>query len=229
MSPIDRGVPLVLAVALLAGALGAAAGAGARVLLGRMRRGARVGPPSCEIAVAVAWAAVGAGWAGGAVPGAWVPALAGLGWFGVATAVVDLRHHRIPDALTLPALPLALASALPLGARAVGWAAVGALVAAGGHAAVHLLVPRAMGAGDVKLAGPLGAVLGAAGWPAALLALPLAAALAALLTAVVGVGGLVSGVLRRGSAVPHGPSMVVAAAAVAAALVLGATGIPPPR
>jgi leader peptidase (prepilin peptidase)/N-methyltransferase len=224
MSPMERGLPLVLAVVLLAAVLGAGAGAGARVLLGRMRRGARVGPPLCEVAVALGWAAVGAGWAAGVVPGGWVPALAGLAWFGVATAAVDLRHHRIPDALTLPALPLALASTLPLGTPAVLWAAVGALVAFGGHAAVHLLVPRAMGAGDVKLAGPLGAVLGAAGWPA----VPLAAALAALLTAAVGVGGLLTGALRRGSAVPHGPSMVVAAAAVTAALVLGTTGIPPP-
>jgi leader peptidase (prepilin peptidase)/N-methyltransferase len=224
MVPIDRGLPLVPAVALLGGVLGAAAGTGARVLLGRMRRGARIGPPLCEFAVALAWAAVGAGWATGAVPGRWVPALAGLAWFGVATAAVDLRHHRIPDALTLPALPLALAAMLPLGAPAVAWAAVGALAAFGGHAVLHLVAPRAMGAGDVKLAGSLGAVLGATGWPA----VPLAAVLAALLTAVVGAGGLLSGVLRPGAAVPHGPSMVLAAAAVTVAAVLGPTGVPPP-
>jgi leader peptidase (prepilin peptidase) / N-methyltransferase len=221
--PFGGGPALVCAV-LLAALLGAVAGAGARLVLGRLSRGATVRPLGCEVAVALAWAAVGLGWAAGAVPGRWVPALLGLGWLGVATAVVDLRHHRIPDALTLPALPLALACAVPLGGAAVLMAVAGALAAVGGHAAVRLLAPRAMGAGDVKLAGPLGAVLGAAGWPA----VPLAAALAALLTAAVGVVGLLTGALRRGSAVPHGPSMVAAAGAVTAWLVVGATGVPPP-
>jgi leader peptidase (prepilin peptidase) / N-methyltransferase len=210
---------------VLAALLGAAAGACARWLLGRLERGAVVRPPLCEAGVATAWAAVGAGWAAGVVPGGWVPALLGLGWLGVATAVVDLRHRRIPDALTLPALPIAVACTVPLGGRAVLAAVLGAAVAIGAHAAVHLLAPRAMGAGDVKLAGPLGAVLGAAGLPA----IPLAAGLAALLTAVVGVGGLATGALGRRSGVPHGPSMVVAAGAVTAWLVIAASGIPPPR
>lgn len=218
------GVPALVCAALLAALLGAAAGAGARLLLARLRRGAVVPAPWCELAVGLAWAAVGGGWAAGAVPGRWVPALLGLGWLGVAAAAVDLRHRRIPDALTLPALPLALACAVPLGGPALVMAVVGALAAVGGHAAVRLLVPRAMGAGDVKLAGPLGAVLGAAGWTA----VPLAAALAALLTAAVGAVGLLTGALRRGSAVPHGPSMVAAAGVVTACLVVGATGVPPP-
>jgi leader peptidase (prepilin peptidase)/N-methyltransferase len=213
------------AFVLLGAALGAVGGAAARVLLARLRRGAVVRVPLCEVGVALAWAAVAAGWAGGAVPGRWVPALLGLGWLGVAAAAVDLHHHRIPDALTLPAVPLALICAVPLGGPALLMAVVGALAAAGGHAGVRLLAPRAMGAGDVKLAGSLGAVLGAAGWPA----VPLAAALAALLTAAVGVVGLLTGALHRGSAVPHGPSMVVAAGVVTAWLVVGATGIPPPR
>jgi leader peptidase (prepilin peptidase)/N-methyltransferase len=219
-----QAVPLVPAMALVGAALGAVAGAGVRVLLGRLRRGARVPRPLCEIAVALAWAAVGAGWAIGVVPGRWVPALLGLAWFGVATAAVDLRHRRIPDALTLPALPVALACAVPLGGPAVLMAAAGAALAFGGHALLHLLAPRAMGMGDVKLAAPLGAVLGATSLPA----VPVAAVLAALLTAAVGVGGLLTGAFRRGTAVPHGPSMVVATAVVTACSVVGRTGIPPP-
>lgn len=214
-----------VAAVVLAALLGTAAGAGARWLLGRLERGAVVRAPLCEVGVATAWTAVGAGWVAGVVPGGWVPALLGLGWLGVATAVVDVRHRRIPDALTLPALPIAVTCTVPLGGRAVLAAVLGAAVAVGAHAVVHLLAPRAMGGGDVKLAGPLGAVLGAAG-PAAV---PLAAVLAALLTAVVGVGGMATGALGRRSGVPHGPSMVVAAGMVTAWLVVVATGIPPPQ
>ena len=62
-----------------------------------------------------------------------------------------------------------------------------------------------MGGGDVKLAGPLGAVLAAAGWPA----LVLAALAAALLTGGIAlVAALLRGLDERRAAVPHGPSML---------------------
>jgi leader peptidase (prepilin peptidase) / N-methyltransferase len=191
---------------LLLGAAGAAAGALARWVLGRLRRGARVRAPVCELAVGGAWAVTGGCWAAGFLPPAWVPVLLGLGWLGVAAGCVDLRHHRLPDALTLPALPVALALLLPLGAAAVARGALGAAVALGAHGALHLALPRAMGAGDVKLAGALGAVLAASSWPA----LVLAAALAAVFTGVAVVAGLAGGRLRRGAGVPHGPSMLLA-------------------
>ena len=220
----------VAGVVLLAALLGAAAGAGVRLLLRRLARGAAVAPPGCEVAVAVAWAAAGLGWACGVVPGRWLPALLGLGWFGVAVSAVDLRHHRIPDALTLPALPLALLCLLPLGGTAVVRAAGGAALVGLGHAVVHLLSPRALGAGDVKLSAPLGAVLAAAGW----LAVPLAIVLAAGLTATVALAGRSAGMpagsvdVARTAALPHGPSMVLAAGTVTAWLVVGRSGLPPP-
>ncbi|MCO1658763.1 prepilin peptidase [Pseudonocardia humida] len=217
----------VLVVALVGGigaVVGAAAGWVARRLLARLARGVVLRGPWCEVALAVGWGAVGTGWASGRVPGPWLPALLGLGWLGVAVAAVDLRHRRIPDALTLPALPLALLCTLPLGVGVTARAAAGAAVAAAAHAAVHLLSRRALGAGDVKLAAPLGAVLAAAAWPA----VPLAALLAALLTAGAGVVGLVSGSVRRGAAIAHGPSMVLAAGLVTAWLVTTPTGLPPP-
>jgi leader peptidase (prepilin peptidase)/N-methyltransferase len=120
-------------------------------------------------------------------------------------------HRRLPDALTLPALPAALLLLLPLGVAAVLHAVAGAAVAAGAHAAVHLVARGAMGAGDVKLAAPLGAVLAAAGWPA----LVLAVLLAAVLTAALGIGALATGRTRRGAALPHGPSMLLSAWLVA--------------
>jgi leader peptidase (prepilin peptidase) / N-methyltransferase len=162
---------------VLFAALGAPAGAAARRLLGRLRRGARIPPPWCEIGVALAWAGTGAAVGLGAVPGRWLPALLGVGWLAVAAGTVDLLHHRLPDALTLPALPLALLLLAPVGPVAVLRGAAGAAVALAAYGALHLAAPAAMGGGDVKLAAPLGAVLGAASWPALLLAGTLAALL----------------------------------------------------
>ena len=194
-----------LSAALLLAVAGLVAGAVARWLLWRLRRGARVPPPWCEIGLATAWGTTGAAAGAGAVSAAWVPVLLALGWLAVAAAAVDVLHHRLPDALTLPALPAALVLLLPLGPAAVLRGAAGAAVATAAYAAVHVAAPRAMGAGDVKLAGPLGAVLAAAGWPA----LMLAALAAALLTGGIAlVAVLLSGLDKRRGAVPHGPSML---------------------
>jgi leader peptidase (prepilin peptidase) / N-methyltransferase len=232
--PVGITLPLVLFASC-----GVLAGGGARVLLRRLRRGTRIPPPWCELGVAALWAATGAVWATGALPELWVPAVLGLGWLAVAAGAVDLRHRRLPNALTVPALPGALLLLLPVGPAAVAQGAGGAAVAAGVHLAVHLVEPRAVGAGDVKLAAPLGAVLAAVAWPA----LALAAVLAAVVTGVVAVGvaigspapvgGRLSAVdpragpqrprLVAGRPVPHGPSMLVATWLVTIALLaLGA-------
>jgi leader peptidase (prepilin peptidase) / N-methyltransferase len=216
-------VVLALQVLLDAAAFGVAGGAAgvfARLVLARLGRGAVLRPGWCEAGVALLWAAAGAGWAAGVLPGDWVPVLMGAGWLGVAAGAVDVARHRLPDALTLPALPAALVLLTPLGGEAVLRGAAGAAVAAAVHGGVHLLVPRAMGAGDVKLAAPLGAVLAAAAWPAVVLA----AVLAALATAVVGLGGWVTGRWPLGGALPHGPSMLVATWVVLAGAALGAGG-----
>jgi leader peptidase (prepilin peptidase) / N-methyltransferase len=203
----------LFATFLLLGVLGVLAGAGARLLLGRLRRGARVPPPWCELGVAVVWASTGSAARAGALPVRWIPVLLALGWFAVAAAAVDVLHHRLPDALTLPALPVALLLLAPLGADVVVRGLVGATIAAIAHGAVHLLAPAAMGAGDVKLAGSLGAVLAASSWPALLLAGVLAAVLSAALALVL----TMTGRGCRATALPHGPSMLLAAWVVAAA------------
>ncbi len=185
---------------------GYGAGTLARLLLARLRRGALIGPPWCELAVGVLWVVTGIQWVYGPLPARWLPVLLGLGWLAVAAAAVDLRHRRLPDALTLPALPAALVLLVPIGTDAVLRALLGAVVLAGAHAALHLAAPRAMGAGDVKLAAPLGAALAASSWPA----LPLGALVAALLTGLVATLGVTLGLLTRGDALPHGPSMLVA-------------------
>jgi leader peptidase (prepilin peptidase)/N-methyltransferase len=170
----------------------------------------------------------------------WVPALLGLGWIAVAAGAVDLRDRRLPDALTLPAFPVALLLLLPVGPAAVVRGAAGAAVAVAVHLALHLVDRRAVGAGDVKLAAPLGAVLAGVALPA----LALAAVLAACFTALLAVAGAIgspaptgirvpasvqarAGPERRwrlaGRAVPHGPSMLAATWVVTLALLaLGA-------
>jgi len=188
-------------VIVLLGCAGVLAGWGARRLLGRLRRGAVVRVGWCEAGVAALWAATAAT----DPPTHWLPVLLGLGWLTVALTATDLVHRRLPDALTLPALPVALALLLPTGAAARGLFGAAVLVAV--HAAVHLLAPHALGAGDVKLAGSVGAVLGGVSW-SALVAGPL---LAALFTAFVAVLGLACGRLRRDDPLPHGPAMLVAA------------------
>ncbi|MDT0352767.1 prepilin peptidase [Pseudonocardia charpentierae] len=192
---------LVLVVA------GLCAGTGARLLLRRLRRGTRVPPPWCELGVASVWGASGAA----AVPVRWLPVLLALGWLAVVAGAVDVLAGRLPDALTLPALPVALLLLVPVGGDTVARGVVGAVVAVAAHAAVHLVAPAAMGGGDVKLAAPLGAVSAAVSWEA----LALAGVLAALSSGVLAVAVLVR--RGRGGAVPHGPSMLLAGLLVAAA------------
>jgi leader peptidase (prepilin peptidase)/N-methyltransferase len=192
-------------------AAGLLAGGGARLLLRRLRRGTRVPPPWCELGVALAWAGVGAAAWIGVVHWRWVPLLLALGWLAVTAGAVDIRARRLPDALTLPALPVALLLLLPVGGSAVWRGVLGAVVAAAAHLVVHLAVPAALGAGDVKLSAPLGAALGAASWEALVVAGLLAALFSGALAATVLVA------CGRRGAVPHGPSMLLAGLLVTAA------------
>jgi leader peptidase (prepilin peptidase) / N-methyltransferase len=197
----------ILVGTIVGGAAGMGAGAAARRLLAALRRGARVRAPVCEVAIGALWAATGCLWGAGLLPSAWLPAMLGLGWLGVAAGLVDLRHRRLPNALTAPAACFAPLGLLPLGAGAVWRGVLGALAAVVGYGMVHLVRPAALGAGDVKLAASLGAVLGAASWAA----LATAALLAAVLTGGVGLVVACAGRAPPGGGVPHGPSMLVAA------------------
>lgn len=127
-----------------------------------------------------------------------------------ALCVFDLTERRLPNWLTVPGAVAILAGATLAGQGAPATVGAAALFAL--YLTVHLLCPRAMGAGDVKLAAGVGALTGAFGvdvWVLSALGAP-------LLTA----GWAIIEVARRGeSAVPHGPSMCLAtAAAVSLAL-----------
>lgn len=193
--------------AVIGGCAGMVAGVAARRLLAVLRRGARVRAPVCELATGAVWAITGCLWGAGRLPSPWLPVVLGLGWLGVAAGLVDLRHRRLPNALTAAAACLALPGLLSLGWDAVGRGLLGELAAVVCYGAVHLLRPAALGAGDVKLAAPLGAVLGAASW----VALAAAATLAAVLTGAVGLAVTCAGRGPPGASVPHGPSMLLAA------------------
>lgn len=141
----------------------------------------------------------------------WIPAGAAvLAWAALLSAA-DLRHRRLPNRWTLGGAACILAAAAAGGRW---WpAAAGALTLAAVYLAVHLVAPRGLGGGDVKLALGLGALTGGLGlqvWVLAALGAPLISAVA----------GLVSVARGRGRVVAHGPSMCAASLAAAAAAVL---------
>ena len=209
---------------VVAAGVGALLGVGGRLLLRRLRRGVAVRPPWCEIAVGGLTAVVGARATAGHLTPTWAPVPVALGWLAVLLTATDLARRRLPDALTLPAYPgvaalLGVAAWGGAGPGLVGRALAGAAVFGCAHALVHLAAPSAMGAGDVKLAGVLGAVLAAVDWAALLVA----AFGANLLTALLGL--LTPARCRDGPAsspgaraVPHGPGLLAATWLVAAFL-----------
>jgi len=157
----------------IAGLLGGAlAGAAGHRLLHKLRRGASVHIGWCAGGVGALWSVVGWQWATGSLPWWWLPIPTAVAWFGVLLAATDLRHNRLPNALTLPAYPVLMTAtaiaASQAGGQVMAGATLGALVLYCLYAAVNLARPTALGGGDVKLSGTVGAALGAIGWPAVL-------------------------------------------------------------
>lgn len=185
------------------------------ILRGRCRRcGARISLryPAVELLTALAFAGVVAGAYGAVYPAAILPLLLYWTAAGIALALIDLDHHRLPDVITLPsyavsAVLLVLATALTGEPARLISAGVG-LVALGG---LYLLLALGwrdgMGWGDVKLAGALGLTLGWLGWPQLIVG---------GFSAFV-IGGIVGAVLiatrkaGRKSGVPFGPFMIIGA------------------
>ncbi|MEB3367589.1 prepilin peptidase [Saccharopolyspora mangrovi] len=183
--------------ALIMAVSGALAGWAGRRWLARLRRGTEVSAGWCEIGVAAAWAVV----ALRGMPWWWMPIPLLVGWGGVLLGACDLRVHRLPDALTLTAQPV-VAALLGLAALhrpgIVLGSVAGFVLFCGTYLVVRLIAPAAMGAGDVKLAGVLGVVVGAVSVQAVVAVM----AAAAMFT-------LVAALSRRTRAVAHGPAMLV--------------------
>jgi len=175
--------------------VGFGAGALGAWLLRSLRRGADVHWLWCAVPTALLWGV--AAWRH--PPPHWLAVTLALAWLGVLLAVTDLRHRRLPDALTLPAGPVVVVLLSFDGADAAVRGAVGGVAFGLFHLFVRLLSPGALGAGDVKLAVPLGAVLGAVSYAA----LPLAALLACGVALALAVAGARDGI-------PYGPGVLAA-------------------
>jgi leader peptidase (prepilin peptidase)/N-methyltransferase len=140
------------------------------------------------------------------------PDMVAFGFFGalgVALAAIDIAVKRLPDPLTLPAYPILIAmlgiAALISGdIGALGRALLGCLALSGCFLVLALIRPGDLGGGDVKLAGLTGLVLGWLGWPA----LIFGAALAFVLSAIVGLALLATRRATLQSAMSFGPFLV---------------------
>jgi len=123
--------------------------------------------------------------------------------------VIDVRTHRLPNALVYPLYPVAVIglglSALLTNRATWGSAAIGLLLWGGVLAALHLLSGgRGMGMGDVKLGPVLGAVTGWLGTAAAVTGLLAAFILGGLWA----LGCMVRGG-SRGSTIAFGPFLIM--------------------
>jgi leader peptidase (prepilin peptidase)/N-methyltransferase len=205
------------ATALVAALLCGAAGSFVPALVGRLP-----GPEYAAVAARPGLArtsalvsALAGGLAGLVVGWAWVlPAVLLVVPVGVALSVVDLHTRLLPKALVLPltgavAVLLLLAAGLERDPAALVRAAVGLAAARTLYWLLWRVRSSGMGFGDVRLAAPLGAVLGYLGWAELVVGL-----WSGFL--VFGLPGLVLALVRRDremlrTAYPFGPAMLAGA------------------
>jgi len=167
--------------------------------------------PLVEIASGVIFVVLG-GWAWQTDHLALLPLLLAWGLVGLCLTMIDIDHHRLPDALTLPmlavtAVGLLLAQLLGdagswLGA---GWGVVIWLGIVGGLWVVS--GGRGMGLGDVKLAPSLGALLGWLGIGSAVVGL----LSAFIVGALVGITLMLTRKVGRRSRIAFGPFLLLGA------------------
>jgi len=186
-------------------AVGAVVGWVIRRLLAVLRRGVVLRPGIAEATTAV-MTGVGVGLAWGSPL---IALVVWAGWLGVALGAVDVIHHRLPDALTLPAIPITM---LVVGftewLRPESGSTVTALVVAAVLSGLFLLLavvaPRGMGHGDVKLVPSLALMTGYVSVAVAVLGV----LVAFVLGAVLAVAGLASRRMTMKTAIPFGPFLL---------------------
>lgn len=131
---------------------------------------------------------------------------------GIALAVIDLDHQRLPDPLTLPSyvvgaalLGIAAATGSGGGGHDYVRALIGMAALFGFYGIVWFIYPAGMGLGDVKLSGVLGLYLAWLGWGQ----LVVGAFAAFLVGAVVSVSVVAARGGDRKTKVPFGPFMLI--------------------
>lgn len=141
------------------------------------------------------------------------PAYLYLAAISVALALIDIDTRRLPNAIVLPSyvvVPVLLAVASwgaddwPAMLRAV----IGGVALYAFYFVMVLVKPGAMGFGDVKLAGILGAYLAWLGWGSFVVG----AFAAFLVGGVFSIGLMVAGRAGRKSKIPFGPWMLIGCA-----------------
>ncbi|GAA2993408.1 leader peptidase (prepilin peptidase)/N-methyltransferase [Microbacterium terrae] len=153
-----------------------------------------------------------------ATPAEWAASafvVSGFAYFAVISvvlSVIDLRTHRLPDRIVLPAYAVAgalLASAALLTQdwSALVRAAVGMVAMYAFYFVLRVIRPGGMGGGDVKLAGVIGIYLGFIGWGA----LAVGAFAAFVYGGVFGIALMLSRRAKRTTAIPFGPWMILGA------------------
>jgi len=164
--------------------------------------------PLVELACGALWA--GLGWR---FAGSWaLPAFLVLGAGLLAMSVIDLEHYLLPNRVVYP---LGIACAALLGVGAIGdgdpgrWlrALAAAAVAFVAFFVIHLVSPRGMGFGDVRLSFLLGLFLGWLGYRYVFLGL----FMGFLLGAVIGLLLVALRIRKRTDHVPFGPFLAAGA------------------
>jgi leader peptidase (prepilin peptidase)/N-methyltransferase len=139
-----------------------------------------------------------------------LPALLYLVAISIALTFIDLDTFRLPFWIVAPSYPVA-AALLALASYGEGewWPMARAAICAAAmwlfYRILHLVNPRGMGYGDVRLAGVLGLYLGWLGYGQAFVG----TFSASLVGGVVGIALIAAGRAGRKTEIPYGPYMIV--------------------
>jgi leader peptidase (prepilin peptidase)/N-methyltransferase len=132
--------------------------------------------------------------------------------FCVVLSVVDIAEHRLPTRLVLPAYPVVVvltgnAAVLQGDLHSLVRAAVGMLVLPVFYVVLAIASRGGVGAGDVRLAGPVGWVMAWHGWTT----LVAGTLLAFVFASLAGLAMIVSRSATRHTPIPFGPAITAGA------------------
>ncbi|ACQ80273.1 peptidase A24A prepilin type IV [Beutenbergia cavernae DSM 12333] len=197
---------MLVAVCALLGAIG---GAFAAPWLGTLSRGRSTTGWFARPVVAAVVGVVAAGAAALVGPRAALPATLVVALAATGAGLVDAAAHRIPNAIVLPAYPLAVvgyavAALIDGDGAALVRALAGGAICWSLYALLAWVYPPGLGFGDVKLAGLLGIALGWFGWTHLVVGVVGAFVLGGLAALAL----LVTRRARRSTAIPFGPWMI---------------------